>query len=120
MFLRQTVTTVAVLPALKVSGAVRVGLGPSLNFLKVQDISAGGGSPSSTTIRPGLLAEASLTTPARSRVFFEISAQYRYVLPAEIGPIDEPASMFSEGAQLPRTGVSFSHGMVALGLGVRL
>lgn len=119
MFLRQRITTVAVLPALKVSGGVRVGAGPSLNFLSVRDDAGTGGGVGSTAIRPGLLAEASLTVPVRSRFFFEVSAQYRYVLPAEIGPIDKPAAMFSEGARLPRTRVSFSHGVVGLGLGVR-
>ncbi len=116
MSLKQRVTSVAVLPALKVSGAVRVGAGPSLNFLSVRD-DAGVGS---TATRPGLLAEASLTMPTRSRFFFEASAQYRLILPAEVGPFEEPASTFGEGARLPRTRVSFSHGELGLGLGVRL
>ncbi len=120
MFLQQTVTTLAVLPALKLGGAFRVAAGPSLNFVKISDTAASGsGRRSSNAAKPGFVVDAGLSTPARSRFFFEITGQYRYALPAEIGPFERPESQYSEAVTLPRTRVSMSHAVLGLGVGVR-
>lgn len=102
----KTVTTLALLPALRFAHGWRLGAGPSLNIAKLSDWD---GHTSAAT-QPGLVVHVGVTTPAQSSLFFEIAGQYRYVLPAEV----------EASGGVPQTRVSLSHAILSLGVGVRL
>jgi len=118
--LHQEATTVAALVALSVEGAARVAVGPSLNFVELGDA----GTARSTATKPGLVCEAALSLPARSRFFVEAAVQYRYVVPAELGPFYArsgawPGEPEGEGATFPTSRIEFSQAVLNLGMGVR-
>jgi hypothetical protein len=101
------VTVVAALASLGAADFAWVGVGPSVNLVRLED-QLGGRSSKATTF--GVVAEAGARWPPRSRVFLELKAQYRWAASAEM-------SLFEFA---PSASVSASHATVAVGLGVRL
>ncbi len=94
---------------------VRVGAGPGV-FSAAFARTGLDPQPLVTRRRPGLVAEASLTFPRRSRVFVELSAQQRWLGRQPLGPID----VLPDGtAPFPRADVRVAHWFIGLGAGVR-
>jgi len=108
-------THVAPLVTFTPTPGVRVGAGPAV-FSTTFARTGLDPQPLTTTRRPGLLAEASLTFPRRSRVFVELSAQERWLGRQPLGPID----VLPDGtAPFPQTRVRVTHWFIGLGAGVR-
>lgn len=108
-------THVAPLVTFQPTPGVRVGVGPGL-FSTTFAPTGLDPQPPPTTRRPGLLAEASLTFPRRSRLFAELSAQERWLGRQPLGPIDvRPDGL----ATFPQTRVRVTHWFIGLGAGVR-
>jgi hypothetical protein len=108
-------THVAPLATFTPTPGVRVGVGPGV-FSTTFARTGLDPRPLTTTRRPGLLAEASLTFPRRSRVFVELSGQQRWLGRQALGPID----VLPDGtAPFPQTQVRVAHWFIGLGAGVR-
>jgi hypothetical protein len=108
-------THVAPLVTFTPTPGVRVGVGPGI-FSTTFARTGLYPQPLTTTRRPGLLADASLTFPRRSRVFAELSAQQRWLGRQPLGPIEvEPDGL----ATFPQTQVRVTHWFIGLGAGVR-
>jgi hypothetical protein len=109
-------THVAPLVTFQPTPGVRVGAGPAVFSTTFARTGPGGTQPLDTTRQPGLLAEASLTFPRRSRVFVELSAQQRWLGRQPLGPID---LLPDEPATFPQTQVRVTHWFIGLGAGLR-
>jgi hypothetical protein len=57
-------------------------------------------------------------SPARSRLFFDASGQYRYVGTVDVGPI-APRAVLEPGATFPASSASFNHWLIGVDGGVR-
>jgi len=114
--LTPSVSAVAFVPVLTLDGVLRAGVGPSLNVIELA-----GGEDSHRRTRVGVLVDAGLTFPPRSRFFVEITAQYRYVPPVEMGPFRAPASEIfaGDGSILPQARVDLRYAALSLGGGIR-
>ena len=110
LFLAQSVSMTALIPTCTLD-ELRIGLGPAVYRVKVAD---GAQGPSSASTKLGLVADLGVRLPAHTRFFLAISGQYRLVGSAVVGP-------FSGGTAdtLPRFRASFTHRVLAFGLGVR-
>jgi hypothetical protein len=116
----QRMQTFAVLAAVRGTDNVWLAAGPSLNHATIADVSSDPASrTSSSAVAPGAVIGAGITTGSRSLVFAELRGEYRLVLPLRLGPIGWPGSGGTL-APLPRSRMSFSYGLIALGGGVRL
>jgi hypothetical protein len=98
----------------------KVGAGPAIHSTRTRapvPDGSGGGSWSSNS-RLGLIALGGVKTPAQTRVYLDLSFQYRYVGRASYGPF--ASSFFNgRGTVLPPFSAQFSHWMIAFGPGVR-
>ena len=97
---------------------MRIGIGPSINFTKAWESSYGskGIEVEDKHTKVGFLVDFGLRIPKKSRFFFELNAQYRYVGKAEIGPFNE--NPYRD--VLPKTKVNYSHFLISFGFGVRI
>jgi hypothetical protein len=99
---------------------VRIGIGPSLYFTKAWESSYSPGMESVDVeyehTKVGFLIDFGLRIPKKSRFFFDLNAQYRYVGKAEIGPFNE--NPYRD--VLPKTEVNYSHFLISFGFGVRI
>lgn len=116
--LDKRVSTYALMGAVG-TGPLWLAVGPSLNRFVVGE-SFDPQQPQRSATRAGLALSAELTVPERRRLFLVLSADYRFVLPADVGPYDVNDFSGAVIATLPRTSVSPSHGVVTLGLGFRM
>jgi hypothetical protein len=96
---------------------VRIGIGPSVYFTKAWESSD---HPEGVDVeykhtKVGFLIDFGLRIPKKSRFFFELNAQYRYVGKAEIGPFNE--NPYRD--MLPETKVKYNHVFIGGGFGVR-
>ncbi|MCK4407751.1 MAG: hypothetical protein KAV44_08760 [Bacteroidales bacterium] len=96
---------------------VRIGIGPSVYFTKAWESSD---HPEGVDVeykhtKVGFLIDFGLRIPKKSRFFFELNAQYRYVGKAEIGPFNE--NPYRD--MLPKTEVKYNHVFIGGGFGVR-
>ena len=104
---------------------VRVGAGPALQFVRARctGTSDDGHYPDVRDLRIGGMAHSTLSvTSLRQPVFLELSAQYHYVGPAELGPYQMPTpDPFFGGDPLtiPASSAHFDHFVFALGFGIR-
>ena len=112
--LDKRVSTYALMGAVG-AGPLWLAAGPSLNRFVVRESSQQSGAT-----RAGAVLSAELTVPERRRLFLVVSADYRFVLPADVGPYELDDFAGAVVATLPRTSVSPSHGVVSLGLGFRM
>jgi hypothetical protein len=71
-----------------------------------------------TRSRVGMIALAGIRLPKETRVFLDLSLQYRILAQAPIGPFMPPA-LGSPPTTLPAFDAQFSHWFVAFGPGVR-
>jgi len=112
-----SIQTVAALASYERSG-FRVAAGPSLNRTRLE-IDDGGGIQREQQTGLGLVVEAGVVGPSRTRVMVELWAQYHLVPSQEYGPVPV-ASGGQLIATLPASTASFSHITVGLGIGLRL
>ncbi len=105
--LTSEVTLVAALLTFGVADQAWVGIGPSVNLVKLHDLL---GERSSTATTFGVVTEAGVRWPRASRVFLEVKGQYRWVASTESSLL---------GFAPPAT-LSASHATVTAGLGFRL
>ncbi len=117
MFIDGSTATYAALVAINSDG-FRLGLGPSWNRIKANRTDASSPEGSKVVNRLGLLFYASLCFPARSRVFVQLQAQYRFVGKMTVGPYT--ASFMDNSATFPSTKASYNHAVIGIGLGFRL
>lgn len=116
--LDKRVSTYALMGAV-LTGPLWLAAGPSLNRFVVQE-SFDLQQPRRSASRAGVVLSAELTVPQQRRLFLVVSADYRFVLPADIGPYELDDFSGAVVATLPRTSVSPSYGVVSLGLGFRM
>jgi hypothetical protein len=96
-----------------------VGAGPALHITRARDADPQVGPHGwEHHGKLGALVQGRMMLPARSRLFFDVSGQYRYVGSVDVGPIT-PRTEFEPGATFPASSVSFNHWHVALGGGIR-
>jgi len=96
---------------------IRIGIGPSVYFTKAWESSdhPEGFNVEYKDTKLGFLIDFGLRIPKKSRFFFELNAQYRYVGKADIGPFNE--NPYRD--VLPKTQVNYSHFLISFGFGVR-
>jgi hypothetical protein len=96
-----------------------VGAGPALYVARARDADPQFGPGAwEHHARLGALGEGRMMLPARSRLFFDASGQYRYVGTVDVGPIT-PRAILEPRATFPESSASFNHWLVAFGGGVR-
>ena len=117
LFIDGSAETYAAVIAINSDG-FRLGLGPSWNRIKAFRSDAGNPAGEKVANRLGLLFDVSLCIPARSRVFVELAAQYKFVGNMSVGPY--VASYLGASATFPSTKANFNHFVIGLGLGFRL
>lgn len=99
--------------------SARVGIGPAWYFVSMTQPRPGAEQPS-TSENLGLLVDADLRFPARTRVFGSVLVQYRYVGEVRLGPYSQaglpgrPAQVFPASTGAP------DHWVLAFGFGVRM
>lgn len=103
---RSEVTVVAALVTFGTADQAWVGVGPSVNAVKLRDEVLGRSSAATTF---GVVTEGGVRWPRASRIFLEMKAQYRWVASTEMSRLE-----FAPPARL-----SASHATVAAGLGLR-
>ncbi len=96
---------------------VRIGIGPAVYFTKAWESSS---HPEGIDVeykhtKVGFLIDFGFRIPKKSRFFFELNGQYRYVGKAEIGPFNE--NPYRD--ELPETTVNYNHVFIGGGFGVR-
>ena len=96
---------------------VRIGIGPAVYFTKAWESShnLGGIDVEYKHTKVGFIIDFGFRIPKKSRFFFELNGQYRYVGKAEIGPFNE--NPYRD--ELPETTVSYNHVFIGGGFGVR-
>ena len=110
--------TIAPMAWYQVAPAARLGAGIALNRV---DTSVGqyyGVVNESSSWEPGILVEAAVTYPPASRFYFLMLVQYRWLQDGTIGPWQDEASS-GEVLIFPESEVALSHGLGAIGLGIR-
>lgn len=121
IFLRQRASTYAIMAGINAQdgGGLWVAAGPAFHRVALEHIELPRG-PAVTANRLGAVVALGLVLPPRKRFFVELQGQYRLVGTVDLGPIDVASIGEGIGGTLPRTGVNFNHGVLLLGLGVRL
>jgi hypothetical protein len=95
---------------------VRLGAGPILYNVTFDAESAG----RQTKRTLGLLLEAGIFSSPRSRVFFDMKAQYSLLSKTEAGPFVKPGAGHVPDSELSKVGVKLGHIRFGFGLGFRL
>lgn len=120
LFLDQSVTTIAPIVSYRLQG-VHVGGGPAPSRVRVDRTdSAFSGSNSTNTWKVGLLLDAGVTIPSRSRLFFEGRGQYRWLPTFGTGPFESSNGLSGDfPLTMPAAEVDMSHAYFAVGMGAR-
>jgi len=66
----------------------------------------------------GFIARGGVRTPAATRLYLDLNAQYRYIGEASYGPFAGSPPV-NGGTALPRSSAQFNHWLVAFGPGIR-
>lgn len=121
LFIKYSVKTYAPVFSF-LSNGFRLGIGPAWYIANATRIDAGGGTPSKSVNKLGLLFDLGLNIPEHSRFFFELKVQYRSVGKIEIGPYESKfeTPFLKESATFPASKVSYNHFFVGVGFGFRL
>ena len=112
------ILTIAPMAWYQVLPAAWLGAGIAVNRV---DTSVGqyyGVVSESSSWEPGILVEAAVTYPPASRFYFLLLVQYRWLQDGTIGPWQDEASN-GEVVVFPESEVALSHGLGAIGLGIR-
>ena len=97
---------------------ISIGIGPSFYLVKASKdtYSSNGENNNLSKTKLGFLIDFGLRIPKKSRFFFELNAQYRYVGKAEIGPF---TAGYDNTETLPNISVNYNHLFIGCGFGVR-
>jgi hypothetical protein len=118
LYIDYAVDSLGFMPTLEWKG-LAVGVGPALHIARTRDADPQDGPHGwEHHAKFGALVQGRLMYPARSRLFLDLSGQYRYVGNVDVGPIT-PEALLEPAATFPASRASFNHGHVAVGLGVR-
>jgi hypothetical protein len=98
-------------------GPVRLGAGPAWHRARVRESTGPVEQPWTSTSRIGFVLATGARLPTTTRVYLDLSVQYRYVGSVSVGPITS-ASPFSS-ATLPATEVRFNYWVIGFGPGIR-
>jgi len=110
--------TIAPMAWYQVAPAARLGAGIAVNRVDTSIGRYDENFNESSSWEPGILVEAAVTYPPASRFYFLLLVQYRWLQDGTIGPWQETAST-GELVVFPEAEVTLSHGLVAVGLGIR-
>ena len=96
---------------------VKIGIGPAVYFTKTWESGDHMGEPDCEykQTKVGFLIDFGLRIPKKTRFFFELNVQYRYVGNIEIGPFNEDPYR----DELPQTTIKYNHVLISQGFGVR-
>ncbi|NQT77965.1 MAG: hypothetical protein HQ565_09645 [Bacteroidetes bacterium] len=96
---------------------VRIGVGPAVYFTRTweEGFNIEGSLAAYEHTKLGFVIDFGLRIPKKTRCFFELNIQYRYVGKLNIGPFN----LDSYNPELPQASVSFNHVMISQGFGVR-
>ncbi len=115
--LQYRVATVAPLLMLRPAPGLHTGIGPALFTTTFTTGPAPAALYQTQTRSAGLLWEAGVTVPPRSRVFGEFLVQYRHVGRVGAGPFDVTNGFTT--STLPSANVQMNHWFLGVGAGVR-
>jgi len=98
----------------------RVGIGPSQTRMRINDaLALNNGSAGATTHR-GLVVEAAVRAPARTRFFVELGGQYRRTGILRSRYYEVQDSLTDEWHTVPAMRLPYNHVAVGLSIGMRL
>jgi hypothetical protein len=117
--LQSSVFTYAPIISINSLDKIRIGIGPSLYTTKTWKSSGSNSEQqevfSSTNV--GALIDFGLILMNKSKIFLELSVQYRVVGKTEVGPFT--AENFGSSAVLPNSSLNYNHLLVGIGIGIR-
>jgi len=118
--LNQSVTTIAPIVSYRLK-AMHAGAGPAPSRVRLEhDDPAGSGSNGTDGWKMGLLLDAGITVPARSRLFLEGRGQYRWLPAVEAGPFESGNGLPGDTpSTMPAVEVDMSHAFFSVGMGAR-
>jgi len=119
LFLNYYSTVISPILLCKLSRILYLGLGPALSINKMEQESGGEIIYREQKSHFGVLLQASLLYPQKTRFFVQCNVQYRYLGKATFGPFKDPYRGTSL-AQLNPFEANFSHVFVGFGIGIRL
>jgi hypothetical protein len=114
--------------AVRHAGPLRVGIGPAWHFLRVResDVGSPNGPPAghaswTQRSRLGFTAEAGITLPLGTRMFFDLNAQYHRIGQVVTGPFSAGpgAPGVVPALEISEIPAHFSHWFIGFGPGVR-
>ena len=121
LFLNQSVTTIAPIVSYRLQG-MHLGVGPAPSRMRIEraDLSAPSESGNTDAWKVGLLLDAGVTLPRRSRLFFEGRGQYRWLPAFEAGPFESGNGLPGDSpSTMPAEEVDLSHTYLSVGMGAR-
>jgi len=110
--------TIAPMAWYQVAPAARLGAGIAVNRVDTSIGRYDENFSESSSWEPGILVEAAVTYPPASRFYFLLLVQYRWLQDGTIGPWQGTASS-GEVVVFPESEIALSHGLGAVGLGIR-
>jgi len=111
--------TIAPMAWFQLLPAARLGAGLALTRVDTYlGRSYSGAVDDSSSWEPGLIVEAAVNAPVASRFYFLALLQYRWLDDGSMGPWQETASS-GEVVAFPESSFTLSHGLVAVGFGIR-
>ncbi|HET6618103.1 MAG TPA: hypothetical protein VFH69_09865 [Gemmatimonadota bacterium] len=121
LFLNQSVTTIAPIASFNLNG-MHAGAGPALSRVRLErgDLQGESGSGDTEPWKVGILLDAGITLPRRSRLFFEGRGQYRWIPTTEAGPFVSGNGLPDDiPSTIPAVVVDMSHAYFSVGMGAR-
>ncbi len=120
LFLNQSVTTIAPIVSYRL-GSGHVGVGPAASRVRLERTDSGSSEAGNTQAwKVGVLLDAGITLPRRSRLFVEGRGQYRWIPTMEAGPFTSGNGLPDDlPSTLPALGVDASHAYLSFGMGAR-
>ncbi len=96
---------------------IRIGIGPSVYFTKAWESTYHyeGIDVEYKHTKIGFIVDFGLRIPEKTLFYFELNGQFRYAGKVEIGPFNED----SYPNALPKMEVTYNHGFISVGFGVR-
>ena len=116
----KTIASVVSLVSFLPTPGVRAGVGVSFSSVAVAYTQGLSVLQKFEAVRPGLVLDAGLSFPDKTRFFVDVGAQFRFLAPLSVGPV--PVSDPDGGyiGTVPGGSVSFGQTRVTVGLGLRL
>ncbi len=113
IFIDHTITSFAATASASYRG-FRIGFGPALHIAK-----ASANRQLEKHTKFGFVLDGGVQLPSRSRFFFAVDMQYRYVGRVTLGPFMPTNSALNPAQTLSAANVLFSHWFIGIGPGIR-